>query len=210
MSIPAEKLEIGRALLAGGPLTVQGLQRELESSGKQDSVLGKALLQSGFPQEQDLIVPILQRLRIPKINAKNTKIPLDTIRVLPEAVAKAHKVLAIDVIGNILVVVTPTLNNVEGLTEVRRATGMLVTPIQCSDAGFEGIINDYYGRLSAAGMSSATPVLADAGSTSSGGGGGAPASNGVLQAIEAGDDNEDEFFKRYMSAGPVVAEETLM
>ena len=55
-SIPPDKLKIGRALLAGGPLTHEFLERELERSGKQASVLGKALLQSGFPREQDLIV----------------------------------------------------------------------------------------------------------------------------------------------------------
>ena len=38
----------------------------------------------------------------------------------------------------------------------------------------------------------------------------AASTNGVLTAIPAGDEAEDPFFKRYMSAGPVPAEETLM
>ncbi len=207
MAIPPDRLKIGRALLAGGPITQQGLQRELERSGKGGSVLGKALLQSGFPSEEELIALVLQRLRIPKINARNTKIPLETIRVVPEAVAKQCKVLAIDQIGNILVVVTPELGDEQAIAEVRKATGLLVTPIQCAAEGFDAIVGEYYQRLAQSGLAPVQPVAT--------GGGAAPptaaaASNGVVKAIPVGNETEDAWWKRYASAGPVPAEETLM
>lgn len=206
-NIPADKLQIGRTLLAGGPITQETLQRELQQSGKGESVLGKALLQSGFPNEADLIVPILQRLRIPKINARNTKIPLETIRLVPEQVAKSSRVLPIDLIGRILVVVTPDLQNTDALAEVRKQTGYLVTPIQCSADGFDGIVQDYYSRMAAAGLTSAAPVGAASAAAA-----GAPvaARNGNVQAIPAGPETEDFFWKRYMSGGPVAAEENQM
>ncbi|MGE0713248.1 MAG: hypothetical protein AB7N76_37015 [Planctomycetota bacterium] len=200
MSIPPDKIAIGKALLAGGPITQELLQRELVSSGKGDSVLGKALLQSGFPSEEALIAPLLQRLRIPKINARNTKIPLETIRVVPESVARACRVLAIDKIGEILVVVTPSLDSEANMAEVRRKTGLLVTPIQCAPEGFDQIVDEYYQRLNESGLALPEPTEVGAAPAHAG-------VNGALQAIPAGPEHEDSFFKRFMSGGPLRAEE---
>jgi type IV pilus assembly protein PilB len=204
--IPIDKLKIGRTLLAGGPITQERLQAELKSSGKSESVLGRALLQSGFPSEEQLIAPLLQRLRIPKINARNTKIPLETIRLIPEDLARKHRVLAIDKIGDILVVVTPDLAVETSLAEVRKQTGHLATPIQCSPDGFDQIVDDYYKRLAQSGLAAVQPIGAPAASTDAAAG---PV-NGVLKAIPAGSASEDSFFKRYMSAGPVPGMETLL
>jgi type IV pilus assembly protein PilB len=210
-SIPPDKLQIGRALLAGGPITQEALKRELDGSGKGSSVLGNALLQSGFPTEEELIYPLLARLRIPKINAKKTTIPLETVRLIPEEVARRSKVLALDKIGSILVVVTPDVSQEGLLAEVRRATGLLVTPIQCSLEGFDEILNDYYQKLNESGLGAPAPVattsdqapVAVAAGEHSG-------TNGVVRAIPIGTEGEDTFFKRYMSSGPVPADEQLM
>lgn len=215
-SIPPDKLQIGRALLAGGPITQELLKRELESSGKASSVLGNALLQSGFPTEEELIYPLLARLRIPKINARKTTIPLETIRLVPEDVARRCKVLALDRIGSVLVVVTPDVSQDGGLTEVRRATGLLVTPIQCAAEGFDEILGEYYQRLNESGLAPApaATATADAGAaaaaTTSAPAGEHGATNGVVRAIPVGAEGEDTFFRRYMSAGPVPADEQLM
>lgn len=204
MPIPPEKLKLARSLLAGGPITQEALQRELQSSGKGESVLGRALLQSGFPTEEQL-ASLLQRVRIPKINARSTKIPLETIRLIPEAAAREHRVLALDRIGNILVVVTPNFAEPERLAEVRKQTGMLVTPIQCAADGFDAIVDDYYKRLAASGLTSAEPVGA-----APTGGGSSASSNGAVQAIPMGSPDEDSFFRRFMSAGPLPAAESAM
>ena len=211
MPIPPDKLKIGRSLLAGGPITQELLQQELQSSGKGESVLGRALLQSGFPSEETLIVQLLQRLRIPKINARNTRIPLETVRLIPEALAKKHRCLAIDQLGRILVVVTPDLSNFEGIGEIRQQTGQLLTPIQCAPEGFEAIVDEYYQRLAESGLALPEPAGAAAAGGAGGFGGGAGASgNGAVQAIPVGDPGQDSFFKRFMSAGPLPAEEALM
>lgn len=207
-AIPPDKLQIGRALLAGGPITQELLKRELESSGKASSVLGNALLQSGFPTEEELIYPLLARLRIPKINARKTTIPLETVRLIPEEVARRCKVLALDRIGSVLVVVTPDVSQEAGLGEVRRATGLLITPIQCAPEGFDEILGEYYQRLNESGLApapapTAAPEAAPAPVAEHG-------QNGVVRAIPVGAEGEDTFFRRYMSAGPVPAEEQLM
>lgn len=205
MPIPPDKLPLGRALLAGGPITQELLQQELDRSNKAGGVLGKALLQSGFPSEEEVILPLL-RLRIPRINARNTRIPLETIRLLPEDVARRHQVLAIDQIGSILVVVTPNPADPETLAASRRASGLVVTPIQCGPEGFDEILTDYYTRLAESGLAPATP--ADAGAPVAAGA--SQPTNGVVKAIPAGDAGQDSFWKRYMSPGPIPAEQVQM
>ena len=210
--IPPDKLRIGRALLAGGPVTQELLQRELDRAQKSQSVLGKALLQSGFPKEEDLVVPLLSGLRIPRINAKNTKIPLETIRLLPEQVAVRQRILPLDQMGQVLVVVTPDVANEDGLAEARQVTGLTVFPIQsdsktCSNDEFEGIIKDYYRRLAESGMGAAqSPLQAAMGTTTHMAPLGPTGQNGAVRAIPAGNDAQDAFWRRYMSGGPVPVE----
>ncbi|MCW8141474.1 MAG: hypothetical protein KIT58_21430 [Planctomycetota bacterium] len=212
--IPPDKLQIGRALLAAGPITQELLRRELEASGKASSVLGNALLQSGFPTEEELIYPLLARLRIPKINARKTTIPLETIRVIPEDVARRCKVLALDKIGSVLVVVTPDVSQDAALGEVRRATGLLVTPIQCAAEGFTEIQDEYYQRLAESGLAPAAPaadaVAAAPAADHHAGTNGSSGSSASVRAIPVGAEGEDSFFRRFMSAGPVPADEQSM
>ncbi len=142
-----QQLRLGQVLLAAGPVTQELLQAELQNSGKSASALGKALAQSGFAAEADLARVAIQRHRIPKINIKSTNIPLKTIALLPENVARASKALAIDKIGNILVVVTPDILNIEGIKALRVDTGMHLSIIQCSADGFDQALAAYYKRL---------------------------------------------------------------
>ena len=204
--IPPDKLQIGRSLLAAGPVTHEFLARELERSGKAQSTLGKALLQSGFVKEEELIYPLLQRLRIPRINARNTKVPLETVVAIPEELATRHKVLALDRIGSILIVVTPHVDNADGLTEIRNATQLVISPIQsdpkaCSPDEFLQILRDYYQRAKAQGLSSAPAAAAAGGSAP------AASSNGAVTAIPLGNADEDTWFRRFASAGPVPVEQ---
>lgn len=211
-SIPPDKLKIGRALLAGGPVTQELLQRELDRAQKSSSVLGKALLQSGFPREEDLMVPLLSGLRIPRINAKNTKIPLETIRLLPQEIAIRQRILPLDQMGGVLVVVTPDVGNEDGMAEARQVTGLAVFPIQsdsktCSPAEFEQIIKDYYARLAESGLAPAPSPLQGAGQqTQAQPGAQAGGANGALRAIPVGNEAQDAFWRRYMSPGPIPAE----
>jgi len=219
-SLPPDKLAIGRALLAGGPITQEQLQRELEGSQKAGTVLGKALLQSGFPTDEEVVYPLLARLRIPKINARKTTIPLETIRLVPEEVARRHRILPLDQIGQILVVVMPDVGQEAALAEVRRVTGLFVTPIQCTPEGFDEILTEYYQNLARSGLGAAPtnqpappppPEQAAQGHGASNGTAPQPGSaNGSVRAIPAGAPDEDWFWKRYMSGGPVPAEDQLM
>jgi hypothetical protein len=139
--------KLGRVLLAAGGLTHEALERQLEKAGKLGSVLGKALLQSGYAREEDILAPLVRRHRVPRINLKTTKIPLETIALLDVEIARRLRFLPLDEVGDILVVVTPDIFNAEAVDELRRATKRRLSLIQCSEEGFEKVLETYYQKL---------------------------------------------------------------
>ncbi len=215
VALTPDKRRLGLALLAGGPITQERLQEELEKSGKSQSVLGKALLKSNFPKEEELLAALVSQIRIPKINVRNTKIPLETIKIVPAEVAKRWKVLAIERIGDILVVVSPGIGEEEALASVRKATGCSVFPFQCDAEGFEDVLEGYYERLAASGLAAAPPAPANDPFAAPGPAprpvaASAPAgASGPLAALPA-DGGGDEWERIYAAAGPVPAEEVLL
>lgn len=140
--------KLARVLLAAGALTREGLESELKAAGKVEGVLGKALLKAGYASEEALVGPLTGGYRLPKINIKNTKIPLDTIRLIPEEVARRHQVLPIERIGNLMVIVTPNVQDPAAIDAVRMAIGGLrVALIQCGPEGFLEVVDGYYSRV---------------------------------------------------------------
>jgi hypothetical protein len=213
-ALSPEKRRLGLALLAGGPITQERLTEELEKSGKGQSVLGKALLKSNFPREEEILAALVATIRIPKINVRNTKIPLETIKILPSDVAKRYHVLPIEKIGDILVVVSPGVPEEESLGAVRKATGCSVFPFQCDTEGFDEVLATYYDRLGSSGITPAIPAGPEPAAPPS------PrpaqpqpapvaAANGPLAALPA-NDGSDEWERAYAQAGPVPAEEALL
>jgi hypothetical protein len=180
---------LARALLAAGPLTHEGLERQLERSGKGGSVLGKALLQAGYAREEDLLGAVVRRHRMPRINVKTAKIPLETLALVPSDVAKRLRFLPLDEIGDVIVVVTPDVFNIDAIDELRRAlAGRRVSLIQCAEEGFDRILEGHYQRLAEAQppklppAPAPPPVPAPAGTPA----GAVGAAAGVALAVPAG------------------------
>ncbi len=208
-SLLPEKRRLGLALLAGGPLTQERVTAELEKSGKQGSVLGRALLASGFPTEEELLVALTARVRIPKINVRTTKIPLETIRLVPADVARRAKLIPIERVGDILIVVGPDMGDADALAEVRRATGCLVSPIQCAPEGFDEVLASYYERAGPSDAGAPSEAVLGTMRFDRGGIEAAPDAGGVaLVALPGGEGAWDDAWAAvFASDGPVPAEE---
>jgi len=207
VALSPEKRRLGRALLAGGPITQERLLEELEKSGKSQSVLGKALLKSNFPREEEILAALVAQIRIPKINVRNTKIPLETIRIVPADIARRFQVLPIERIGDLLVVVSPGTGDEDALAAVRKATGCSVFPFQCDAEGFTDVLEGYYERVASSGVAApvdhAPPAPAPRPAP-------APVSTGPIAALPGDDNGMDAWDRQYAAAGPVYAEEAFL
>ncbi len=139
--------KLARSLLAAGVLTYEHLERQIEKAGKQQSVLARALLQSGYVREADIMAALVRKLRVPRINLKTAKVAPEVLSLVSPEIAKKERFLPLDEIGDILVAVTPNVFNVEGIEEVRRATGRRVCCIQCAEEGFDALVLALYEKL---------------------------------------------------------------
>lgn len=143
-SISDGKRELGRALIAGGLLTRETLMAELERSDKKQSKMAKALMTCNFPTEDELLAVVTRNIRVPNVGIQKLRIDKETVAQLPYELAKTHKVIAYDRIGDILVVVTPHIGNAEAFAAVRKHTGCFMAPIRCNEEGFLDALEKFY------------------------------------------------------------------
>jgi hypothetical protein len=161
-TIPEGKLRLGKALIAGGVMTREMVERALSRAGQTNTKMGRALMACGFPSEAELIEVVARNIRVPNVRAQGLKAPPEVVRAIPEEVARSSRVLAIERIGDILVVVTPDIGNVEAFAKVRALTGCFVAPIRCAPEGFEAALAALYdqGAPAPAPTANANPIPA--------------------------------------------------
>ncbi len=140
--------QLAASLLSAGVVTQEFLSAQLKKAGRQAGALGKALLQSGYVKEDDILAILVRQHKIPSIKIAKTKIPLDTVATLPEEVARKHKAIVLERLDDLLVVVTTQLFNGDAIAALRKETGCKIAMIACKDApAFEAALDDFYGRL---------------------------------------------------------------
>ncbi|GIW72971.1 MAG: hypothetical protein KatS3mg102_2513 [Planctomycetota bacterium] len=126
------------------------VEAELEAAGKSGSVLGKALQQSGYVDEEVLFAALVQQIRIPRLNIRSMRLPAESMQHLPLELARRARCIPLDRIGDILVVVTPEVRNAANLRLLRRELGGLrLALVGCAEEGFEQVLEDCYRRYEA-------------------------------------------------------------
>jgi hypothetical protein len=145
-----EQRRMAEALVAAGPLTAEDITEQLERAGKLGSVLGKALVKTGYAERDALYAALVAAHHAPRLNVRSVRVPTDVLGQLPEAMARQHACLPLDVVGDILVLVTPSVDNAEAIRQVRSATGHRIALVGCAEEGFEDVLEDCYRRWRAA------------------------------------------------------------
>jgi type IV pilus assembly protein PilB len=118
--------DLGRFLLAEGPLTQEFIRQQIAVSGKGDTYLGGLLAASKAPQEQTLYRAVAAGYRVPEIDLRQCQVQTSVALSLPREVAFKYQVVALDQIGDLLCVVFAGQPNPKAIEAVRRATGMKV------------------------------------------------------------------------------------
>jgi hypothetical protein len=122
---------LGRCLLAEGPLSREFLERQLAVGGKADSYLGRVLAQTHAPAESDLFDVLTRDYQIPDVDLKKCKVHVAAARSLPREIALKYKIVPIDRIGDLLCIVFSEKPNPNAIEAVRRATGLRVKALRC-------------------------------------------------------------------------------
>lgn len=122
---------LGRSLLAEGPLSREFLHKQLAVGGKAESYLGRLLAQTSAPTEADLFDLLTRNYQVPEVDLKKCRVSVAAARSVPRETAFKYKVVPIDRIGDLLCVAFADKPNPNAIEAVRRATGLRVKAIRC-------------------------------------------------------------------------------
>jgi type IV pilus assembly protein PilB len=128
MSPPAERrgwVTLGQLLVHDGILTEEQVAAALERQRKSKERLGQVLIEMRLIDEEVLLKYLGAQFRKEPITRPElAELDLDVVKLIPEDVARQHRVIAAERNGRRLIVATADPLNVVAIDDLRRATGL--------------------------------------------------------------------------------------
>ncbi len=128
MSLAPERrgwMTLGQMLVQDGILTDEQVSAALERQRKSKERLGQVLIEMRLIDEEVLLKYLGAQFRKEPITRQElAALDLDVVKLIPEEVARQHRVIAAERNGRRLVVATADPLNVVAIDDLRRATGL--------------------------------------------------------------------------------------
>jgi type IV pilus assembly protein PilB len=128
MSLAPERrgwMTLGQMLVQDGILTDEQVSAALERQRKSKERLGQVLIEMRLIDEEVLLKYLGAQFRKEPITRQElTALDLDVVKLIPEEVARQHRVIAAERNGRRLIVATADPLNVVAIDDLRRATGL--------------------------------------------------------------------------------------
>lgn len=135
---------IGQYLVEKGIITEEQLQEVLakqkESKGK---LFGDVILEMGFVTDVQFTQVLAERLNVPFVDLDNETLDAETVKKIPEAVARKYNVIAVGLNGRRLTVATNDPVNFYIFEDLRAITGNTISP----NLATKNAINRAIGRM---------------------------------------------------------------
>jgi type IV pilus assembly protein PilB len=128
MSLAPERrgwMTLGQMLVQDGILTDEQVSAALERQRKSKERLGQVLIEMRLIDEEVLLKYLGAQFRKEPITRQElAALDLDVVKLIPEEVARQHRVIAAERNGRRLIVATADPLNVVAIDDLRRATGL--------------------------------------------------------------------------------------
>lgn len=121
-------------------VNAEQLEIALDLQRKSGKKLDEALIEQGLVTPEDLAIVRSIRLHIPLIDLKRHKVQPEALTLVPEKLARKHKVVPLDIIGDALVVVMADPEDVQAIDELTSQTRMLIRPAMAIPSQIEQAI----------------------------------------------------------------------
>jgi len=93
--IPRKKIRIGDLLVEHNVITENQLLRALAEQKQSGHKLGRTLIELGFVSEDKLLELLSRQLQVPFIELRHYKYNAETVRLLPETIARRYRAIAL-------------------------------------------------------------------------------------------------------------------
>jgi type IV pilus assembly protein PilB len=143
-------IPIGEVLKEQGYINDEQLNMALDAQKKDRSKrLGQHLIDLGFVTEEQTLQAMSVKLGEPFVNMNSIRIDVEAVGRIPEALAKKYNIIATEINGNLLSIVTSDPMNFYGFEDIRLVTGMDLNISLAVAQSVREAINYYYSEVSA-------------------------------------------------------------
>lgn len=137
---------IGDYLVNQGLITSEQLQQVLDAQRASNGAkkFGDVVVELGFMSEVNFAKALAGNLRVQYVDLDNIEINTDAVQMVPEALARKHTVIAINVQGKRLTVATNDPVNFIVLEDIKVSTGMDTVPVLATTSAINKAIGKCY------------------------------------------------------------------
>lgn len=145
MAVIRKAKRIGEILVDAGLLTNAQIEEALNVSRRTGARLGRTLVNMGIVTEEGIAQALAQQLGISSIPLAGIIIESQIIKLIPEILARKHKVIPIVKEGNSLKVAMFDPLNVLAMDDLKKASGCEILPLVATESEIQKAIDQYYG-----------------------------------------------------------------
>ncbi len=127
---------LGEILVEEGFIKKEDLEIALERKKREKKMLGEILLEMGSLKEEELVQVLSLQFGSSYLPLDNYEIDFQIVKRIPQDIIEKYKIIPIDIIGNILTIVTFDPSNLE-LEELENVLGFDIQVFICTKSEFE-------------------------------------------------------------------------
>ncbi len=135
---------LGQTLLEQGHLTQEALARALDEQRRTGSALRDVLLRLDLAPEDAILAYYEEQLGTPRVDLATYVLEPDTVRLVPERVARQFKLIPLFQIGSVITIAMVDPLDVVALDEVKLATGLDVDVVVAPEAQVQEAIEKHH------------------------------------------------------------------
>lgn len=140
-----ERKALGELLLAAGEITTEQLEVALSQQKRSNQNLGKVLQELGFVTEAAICRALAAQAGVPFVNLEGYPIDAEAVKLVPEQVARRHKLVPLELRGDVLVVAQPNPFDVLALDRIRHLTRRRVEAVCATESSILATLDQCYG-----------------------------------------------------------------
>jgi general secretion pathway protein E len=155
--------KLGEILVESGLINSEDLDRFLHEARRLKKQLGEYLVGEGLVSPEDLAMALSLQLNLPIIDLKRHRVQPEALSLVPEAYARQHVLIPIDVVSDALVVVMADPANIQVLEDLKARAKMAIQPALGVPGDIREAINHNYrasGEIEAQ-ISQVTPAVSE-------------------------------------------------
>jgi len=134
-------------LVDGGVLEEKDLTKIEKQAVKNKTSLERELVASKILSEAELKKLEAYILGIPFVNIQKEEIDRDVLVIIPEQIAKSHKIVAFDIDGKVLKVAMVNPDDLQAIDFIKKKTQLEISPCLTTNEGIESALRQYQKSL---------------------------------------------------------------